>query len=776
MPSLLPPALRASTGPHRGLLVLLLAAACDPDTGVKVYHEPPVVAIFEPAESSSFYEDQLVTFKAQIETLDGDDVTNITHMWVAGSTTICPEAATPADGIALCTTSFGDAGDYAVTVSASNPQGDRATDDVSITIAYNEPPTVELVTPVNGATLQSKDLVVFEAVIGDTEDEADQLSVEVSSNVDGVLGLPPGGATSGAYSGATYLSGGTHLLTITVTDSAGKTGQDTATVKVNDPPAPPTVDITPAAPGSGEALAATVVSAAVDPEGDPVTYRYDWYADGALYSSSTVPAVPSGITLRGEYWEVYVYPYDGAAYGNPGTDAVTIGNTLPEIDSVVLDPNPAYTDDSLTATPVGWYDPEGDSEDYTYEWYLNGTLDTSQTTNLYPYSLTKRGDTVRCDVTPSDAYGDGVTVSSSTLTIQNSLPTAPGVAISPSAPEPGDALVCTVSSASTDVDGDKITYSYEWYENGVLTANTTYLVAAGSTVHGDTWECRVTPSDGVGTGTYGTATVSVNDGTAPDAPTIDSLDAYTNDDEVELTGTCESGCALTFSFKDSTGSWTEKDTCDSGGTYSYTTYVTRGYTTSITATCTDSAGNTSANSNTVSTQACDPYDTYENSSGYGDTGTAAIDLWSTLSDAGTTTITITGNALDSSDEDWYVISTSDSYAADVSAGQNKYNFEVALTNGSGTYSFLVYDTTPDATSMVCSAYSASGYQEFDYYQQDLGEGVHAVPSNTKACAGAGSSSYNECTDFSGDWYIKVFRNKSASASCEYYELTITNGL
>jgi hypothetical protein len=108
---------------------------------------------------------------------------------------------------------------------------------------------------------------------------------------------------------------------------------------------------------------------------------------------------------------VYVYPYDGAAYGNPGSDAVSVSNSLPVIDSVTIDPNPAYTDDDIVATPVGWYDGEGDPEKYAYAWYINEVLDASATTNTYPSSATIKGDTVRVIVTPSDPYGAGAAVS-----------------------------------------------------------------------------------------------------------------------------------------------------------------------------------------------------------------------------------------------------------------------------------------------------------------------------------------------------------------------------
>lgn len=752
-----------------------IAGSCS-DNGVKVYREPPVVAIVEPAEGSSVYEGANITFRAQVTTTDGSVIEGMTHTWVANSTTVCEPAEVAADGLIACTTAFEQTGDVAMSVSVLDSRGDRGVDSINIVVVPNEAPTVELLTPQDGDVVQSNDLVVFQATIGDAEDNAEDLTVAITSSQDGPLAVPTIGASSGAYSGSAYLSGGAHLLTITVTDTAGRTGQDTATVRVNDVPDPPTVAIDPGDPVSEETLGVVILTPGVDPEGDTVTYRYDWHVNGDAtpYSSGSNPNLPRGVTQRDEFWEVRVYPYDGSGYGNPGTASVVIGNAPPSIDSVTFNPTAPTTTDTVQAVPQGFYDPEGDPEQYSYTWYHNEVEDLAETTEYFPASKTEKGDTLRVELTPYDDFIDGLVVSSPTITVVNTPPTQPGVSISPSAPEPEDDLICTVSNPSSDADNDSVTYYYEWWQNGSITALTSYVVDESYTAHGDVWECRVYPDDGEDTGTYGTQTVAISDVSAPGNPTITTVDRYTNDEDVDLNGTCEPGCTLTFYLSDSTGSWTETNTCSSSGTYTHTTYVTRGYDTSVYATCTDSASNTSGNSNTVTTQACNPEDVYEVYGG--NSGAAAVNQWSSLPDSASSTITIQGNVLNSTDQDWYLISAPDNYASDVTAGLNAYNFQVNLTAGSGVYTFLVYADTYDATGMICNNYSSAGYTEFDYYQQDLGDGSHAVPSDTRSCAGSGVSTRNVCTDLTTTWYVKVMRNTSAAASCQHYELTITNGL
>ena len=428
------------------------------------------------------------------------------------------------------------------------------------------------------------------------------------------------------------------------------------------------------------------------------------------------------------------------------------------------------------AVPQGWFDLDGAPERYDYEWTVNGTVDLGESTDTYPPGKTTRGDLIQVTLVPFNEYGDGDSVASPTIEIANTPPEAPTISITPVSPEPSDPLQCNINTPSADADGDSVSYVYEWYLNGAITSETSSVVASGLSVHGDLWECVVRGFDGQDYSTEVRTTVTINDTTPPDSPVLDTPERYRNEDSIEIIGDCEPGCALTFYCADSSITWTDTETCDSAGEFTYTTSLTRGDTATCYADCTDSAGNTSGASNTVTTEVCDPYDVYEDSTGYGDAGTDPVDEWSTLSDAETTTITIEGNILGSDSEDWYVISTSDDVASDLSAGIDYYNFDIQMVDGSSDYAFLVHKGTPDPSDMECSAtYSSTGYTEYSDFVFDRGDGSHAVPSDTRRC-GSSSSSYNDCEDMSNDYYIQVFRRSTSTPSCQHFELEITNGV
>ncbi|HCH64778.1 MAG TPA: hypothetical protein DFR83_18370, partial [Deltaproteobacteria bacterium] len=74
-------------------------------------------------------------------------------------------------------------------------------------------------------------------------------------------------------------------------------------------------------------------------------------------------------------------------------------------------------------------------------------------------------------------------------------PTAPGVTVEPIRPRDAEPLSCTVTTPSTDPDGDPVTYRYEW-EAGGSVVGTDATLSAEATREGQTVTCTVTPEAG----------------------------------------------------------------------------------------------------------------------------------------------------------------------------------------------------------------------------------------------------------------------------------------
>jgi hypothetical protein len=145
-------------------------------------------------------------------------------------------------------------------------------------------------------------------------------------------------------------------------------------------------------------------------------------------------------------------------------------------------------------------DSDNDTVTYTYQWHKGGVLQAALTTNTVAAASTAKGEVWKCAVTPNDGTVNG-SPGEDQVTIQNSAPTAPVAAVTPESPDGTVDLVCTITTQSTDADGDTITYSYQWYKDGVLQAAlTTNTVAAANTADGQVWKCVVTATDGSASG------------------------------------------------------------------------------------------------------------------------------------------------------------------------------------------------------------------------------------------------------------------------------------
>ena len=97
----------------------------------------------------------------------------------------------------------------------------------------------------------------------------------------------------------------------------------------------------------------------------------------------------------------------------------------------------------------------------------------------------------------------------------NSPPTPPELALTPEAPVAGDTLWCTLQTASTDADGDALTYHFEWTVDG-LSVESAGDAELESWVDGveaeELWTCTVVADDGQAQSSPATASVTV----APD--------------------------------------------------------------------------------------------------------------------------------------------------------------------------------------------------------------------------------------------------------------------
>ncbi|NYZ74803.1 fibronectin type III domain-containing protein [Candidatus Micrarchaeota archaeon] len=195
-------------------------------------------------------------------------------------------------------------------------------------------------------------------------------------------------------------------------------------------------------------------------------------------------------------------------------------NMRPTQPAVDVSPDSPYTNDDLTCvitTPST--DPDGNSANIAYEfqWLEDGGAIPGQTTAVLPASETEKNKVYTCAVTPRDDEGDAGTPGTDSVTVLNTPPTAPKVSIAPDPAYTADDLSC--NAVASDDDGDVLTYSYQWSEDGVDLPgqNAGTLPAAFTTKH-HAYACTATPNDGQDAGPAGSGSITVQN--TPPAITV----------------------------------------------------------------------------------------------------------------------------------------------------------------------------------------------------------------------------------------------------------------
>jgi hypothetical protein len=298
--------------------------------------------------------------------------------------------------------------------------------------------------------------------------------------------------------------------TLTVTDSHGAVGSDTASITLgNQPPTLSSIAFSPTAIDSNTAVTC-IPQGAADPDGQVVSFVYSWYREGILdpESSDTLSPPHQSNTIL----TCTVTPSDGSLFGAPVSGYISISNAPPSISALAITPNPLYTAETASLS-ISASDADGDAISFLYDWSVNGV--STSTSDTLDSSHFVRGDSIEASVTPFDGFGSGSTVID-TLIVSNSLPTSPSVSL-PSNPREGvDDLECSIDTPSTDADGDTISYTFSWTVNGTPYSGATQtavwtgdVVSATNTSAGEVWVCTVVPNDGFIDGAAGSSTTTI---------------------------------------------------------------------------------------------------------------------------------------------------------------------------------------------------------------------------------------------------------------------------
>lgn len=346
---------------------------------------------------------------------------------------------------------------------------------------------------------------------------------------------------------------------IRITPNDGTVDGDTVvsdffTLDNNEPPVVSNLRILPLDPTAVDNLEATYDF--FDPDGGQEGgSEIIWYRDDVQTDNKGRTLLASA-TSKYQAWHYTIRPRDGAKYGEMETSLpVVIGNIAPSVRDVSITPAQPGAGDTLTV----WYDYrdlDADRESESFiKWYRNGelayeiTVSSDEDRNM-PLPVSK-GDQWYAVVTPNDGTDFGEPVSSTAVVAGNAAPIVEGITVT------GGAGEAVITYNLIDADDDSCDLSVEYQGGSVVgaawaaatIAESTSNVAPGTGLKltwisdvdeqgqkSDDYRIRITPDDGVVTGTSGLSpTFSFSNNFAPTASgllilpeiatTVDDLEA-----------------------------------------------------------------------------------------------------------------------------------------------------------------------------------------------------------------------------------------------------------
>ncbi len=321
------------------------------------------------------------------------------YTWKVNGTVVPGETGATLD---LSRAGYGDRGDtVSVEVSARDQWGNSSAAASAQVVVDNTAPTSGAVTITPSSPKADQTLTATPTAFADAD--GDTLTYQYTWKINGTVVPGETGATLDLSKAGHATHGDTVSVEVVARDpSGGQSPAASAQVVVdNTAPTSGAVTITPSSPKADQTLTATPTAFA-DADGDTLTYQYTWMINGTVVPGETGPTLDlskAGHATHGDTVSVEVVARDPSGGQSPAASAqVAVDNTAPTSGAVTITPSSPTADQTLTATPTGFADADGDPLTYQYTWFHNGQPIAGATTATLPGSAVVAGETVSVQV------------------------------------------------------------------------------------------------------------------------------------------------------------------------------------------------------------------------------------------------------------------------------------------------------------------------------------------------------------------------------------------
>ncbi len=239
--------------------------------------------------------------------------------------------------------------------------------------------------------------------------------------------------------------------------------------KKNTPPTIISARITPSLAYTNSTLRVEVE--ARDAERDPVKLFYQWERNGVDVDGAEGVTLDRTNFVKGDVITVRITPDDGKVKGEAfRSEELIVSNSIPEITSIRVAPDPAYTSSNLTVA-VEARDQDDDPISFSYKWIKNDGVIPEENSNTLSSSNFVKGDIIRALVTPDDGEAKGSPLSSQPIAIANNPPT-----ITSSPPQSLSEGAYIYQVKASDPDGDPLSFKLNQAPGGMTIDESSGLI------------------------------------------------------------------------------------------------------------------------------------------------------------------------------------------------------------------------------------------------------------------------------------------------------------
>ncbi|HEY6101356.1 MAG TPA: hypothetical protein VIW03_18100, partial [Anaeromyxobacter sp.] len=390
----------------------------------------------------------------------------------------------------------------------TSPKGDAVAEGREVAVLDTAPtaPTVALDPAVPNRASEVRARIVKPA----TDPDGDPLTYKIAWLLDGL----DTGVTGETFPADRLKRNALLAARAVATDGELSGPAGTAQGRVGDtPPGPLKIALEPASPSRTDPLRARIEVPAVDPDGDPLVYRYTWKVDGqARNLPASTSILPPGLFRKHQKVEVEVRAFDGELLGPPARAEVTARNTPPTAPRVEIGPARPRKGEPLRAVIAApAEDADGDALAYKFAWKKNGSpFSAAGDGREIPGGEVVRADSFELTVTASDGEAAGPRATAS-VSVANTPPFPPRIALEPRRPKGGEPIKLVVLEPARDVDGERVTLQIAWTRDGRPTGSGTEALAPGQFAKHERVRVVVTPRDGEEAGAPAADEVVVED-------------------------------------------------------------------------------------------------------------------------------------------------------------------------------------------------------------------------------------------------------------------------